>query len=184
MAERRIEGYGLWQLVFMLLIGFVGGLVSGCDGGKAGTAPPRLRSSAKPNATSAVALPVDVVEVAASDEPLAELVPRELARARQDGRQLLVYVGAPWCEPCKRFHDAAKAGKLDRRLSGLRLLEFDHDRDEARLRAADCTSRLIPLFARPNADGSCSERRVFGSVKGPAAVENIAPRLQQLLATP
>src|SRR6266404_5455034 len=33
-------------------------------------------------------------------------VKRELDRAQRDGRQLLIYVGATWCEPCQRFHRA------------------------------------------------------------------------------
>ena len=37
----------------------------------------------------------------------AAVVASELTRARREGRELLVYVGATWCEPCQRFHRAA-----------------------------------------------------------------------------
>jgi thiol-disulfide isomerase/thioredoxin len=111
-----------------------------------------------------------------------ELVRAELARARSDGRRLLVYVGATWCEPCRRFHDATTAGKLDNELGTLRLLEFDLDRDEPRLREAGYVSQLIPLFAAPAADGRASGRQIEGSIKGDGAVGQILPRLKGLLA--
>ena len=109
---------------------------------------------------------------------VAPLVQRELARSR--GR-LLVYVGATWCEPCRRFHEAASAGKLDQQLAGLRLLEFDFDRDEERLRAAGYVSKLIPLFAVPAPGGQASGRQIEGSIKGDGAVGQIVPRLLALL---
>jgi hypothetical protein len=119
-----------------------------------------------------------------SAPPAAEVAPvvqQELARAQHDGRDLLVYVGARWCEPCRRFHDAAAHGALDRDFPTLRLLEFDLDRDAARLQAAGYTSRLIPLFARPEPSGRSSAARIEGSVKGSEAVANLTPRLRQLL---
>jgi thiol-disulfide isomerase/thioredoxin len=108
---------------------------------------------------------------------VAPLVQKELRRGR-----LLVYVGASWCEPCRRFHEAASAGKLDAQLGGLRLLEFDFDHDEARLRAAGYVSQLIPLFALPASDGRASGRQIEGSIKGDGAVAQILPRLKGLLA--
>lgn len=123
---------------------------------------------------------VEIVTAPAGEEPTA-LIKREDERATHDGKTLLVYVGATWCEPCQRFHKAAEAGKLDATFPKLRLLEFDRDRDEARLEAAGCISRLIPLFARPDAEGRCSGRRMEGSIKGEGAVAEITPRLAALL---
>jgi hypothetical protein len=125
--------------------------------------------------------PRHVEWVAAPLGDVPSVVQHELARARSDGRRLLVYVGATWCEPCRRFHDATAAGKLDAELGSLRLLEFDFDRDEPRLRSAGYVSQLIPLFAAPNPDGSASGRQIEGSVKGDGAVGEILPRLQSLL---
>jgi hypothetical protein len=121
-----------------------------------------------------------VAAAAAGDVP--SVVTAELARARRDGRQLLVYVGASWCEPCRRFHAAAAAHRLDAAFPRLRLLEFDADRDGPRLQAAGYVSRLIPLFARPGGDGRSSGRQIEGSVKGDGAVDAIVPRLRALLA--
>ena len=122
---------------------------------------------------------VEIVEAAQGD--VATVVKGELARAARDRRQLLVYVGAPWCEPCRRFHQAAAEHKLDRAFPGLRLLEFDNDRDGARLAMAGYAGQFIPLFARPGADGRGSGRQIEGSVKGDGAVDQIVPRLRTLL---
>jgi hypothetical protein len=128
---------------------------------------------------------VDIVEAPMGDEAASDIIKRELKRAEQEDRTLLVYVGAAWCEPCTRFHNAAKAGQLDARFPTLRLLEFDRDQDEKRLGAAGCLTRVIPLFAAPTQEGRCSEdKRMMGSIKGPGAVGNIAPRLNELLAKP
>src|SRR5262245_7377707 len=85
-------------------------------------------------------------------EDAAEVIRAQAERARTDGRRLLVYVGAKWCEPCSRFHHAAERGELRGRFGELRILEFDFDRDEKRLRAAGYECRLIPLFALPGSD--------------------------------
>ena len=121
-----------------------------------------------------------IVPAPAGDEPVGTIVKRE--REAAAGRTVLVYVGAPWCEPCTHFHDAAARGELDAELPGLTLIEFDRDRDEKRLGDARCLSRLIPLFAVPDADGDCSDRQVTGSIKGPGAVANLTPRVKALLA--
>jgi hypothetical protein len=120
------------------------------------------------------AAPPDVADVAG-------VVRTELSQARRDGRQLVVYVGAAWCEPCTRFHDAALAGELDAALDGVRLLEFDHDVWSDALVAAGYTSDLIPLFALPNSDGTASGKQFEGAIKGKDAVAQISPRLAALL---
>ena len=119
----------------------------------------------------------------ASDGDVAPVVQGALAEARREGRQLLVYEGAHWCEPCQKFHRAAEQGKLDAAFPTLTLLEFDADEDHERLATAGYVSRYIPLFAVPNADGTSTGRQVEGSVKGDA-VADLTPRLQQLLAGP
>jgi thiol-disulfide isomerase/thioredoxin len=122
---------------------------------------------------------VDLLEAPAGD--VATIVKGELQRADRDGRDLLVYEGATWCEPCQRFHRAAASGALDQELGTLRLIEFDADRDGERLAAAGYTSRLIPLFAKPAPDGRSTGRQIEGSIKGEGAVAEIAPRLRALV---
>jgi hypothetical protein len=121
---------------------------------------------------------------AAPSADVEPVVVRELGRARADHKQLLVYVGASWCEPCTRFHDAAARGELDQAFPDLRLLVFDADRDRDALVRAGYTSELIPLFAAPADDGTASGRRIQGGIKGDGAVAQIAPRLRALLLPP
>jgi hypothetical protein len=123
---------------------------------------------------------VRLVAVPADGRSVAQVVAD--AQAKEPDRQLVIYVGATWCEPCKAFHEAAQRGELDARFPRLTLLEFDRDRDEARLGAAGCLSSLVPLFARPTSAGGCSERlRTMGAIKGEGAVDHITPRLERLL---
>jgi len=123
---------------------------------------------------------VELVEPAAVDD-VAALVRAETERAQRAGKRLLVYVGASWCEPCRRFHDAAAAGQLDDTLGSVRLLELDYDRHLDALHRAGYRSELIPLFALPNPDGTSSGKQIEGSIKGDGAVAQITPRLRQLL---
>ncbi|HFE46884.1 MAG TPA: thioredoxin [Nannocystis exedens] len=113
--------------------------------------------------------------------PVAALIVRELAAARADARKLIIYVGAPWCEPCVAFHDALLAGDLDDALPGTRFLEFNMDEDHKRLAEAGYSSRLIPLFVLPTSDGKAGSKRIEGGMKGPAAVDNLLGRLRPLL---
>jgi thiol-disulfide isomerase/thioredoxin len=127
---------------------------------------------------------VEIIRAPRGETPVHQIVQKELRRARENRRVLVVYVGAPWCEPCKRFHDAIETGVLDEVFPTLRLLEFDRGLDESRLAADGYVSRLIPLFVVPRPDGRASERSIEGSIKGPGAISNIVPRLKRLLETP
>lgn len=109
-------------------------------------------------------------------------VQSEMARAERDGRKLLIYVGATWCEPCVRFHDAVLAGQLDAELANVRFLELDHDQHEAILAQGDmdCRSKMIPLFAKPTPEGTCGPDRVEGAIKGDGAVGFLLPKVRAL----
>jgi len=132
-------------------------------------------------AEKAAASHVEIVP-APADGDLKAAVQREVSRAKAEGRDLIVYVGAVWCEPCQRFHKAAAAGELDAAFPTLRLMELDLDRDRDRLDAAGYKSKMIPLFAWPRADGMGSGQQVEGSIKGPGAVDEITPKLRGLIA--
>jgi hypothetical protein len=146
--------------------------------------PPPRREPPAPAKAQANVDGAKIEFIAASpDLDATSVIRREAERAKTDGKSLLVYVGAPWCEPCQRFHKAAQAGELDGVFPNLRFVEFDRDRDEARLGAAGCLSDLIPLFAKPDADGRCSAKdRIEGSIKGEGAVAQITPRLVRLVS--
>jgi thiol-disulfide isomerase/thioredoxin len=105
----------------------------------------------------------------------------ELAEAAH--LQVLVYVGASWCEPCQQFHRAVEHGELNGTLDGLRFLEFDQDQDAAALKTAGYAYQYIPVLALPDPDGRNHGRMISGAFKGPNAVQqSLVPRLQALLA--
>ncbi len=126
---------------------------------------------------------VELVEAPGSGD-LAAYVRGEVARGALAHVPVLVYVGATWCEPCRAFHDAARAGTLDATLGPLRLLEFDADRDNPRLDAAGYHSELVPLFARPGPDGRASGVQTEGARKGGNYVEQLWPRIKELIDRP
>ena len=98
-----------------------------------------------------------VVE-ADAEEGAASLIRTKRLEAKAEGRTLVVFVSATWCEPCKRFKAEIASGRLDARLGKTTLLAFDADRDADRLRAAGYTFRFVPFVALPAANGSPAER--------------------------
>jgi hypothetical protein len=152
-------------------------LIAGC---KSGDAP----GSGRPTPSNAAPVsnrPV-FVHGPTGGAPVAPFIASELTKARAGHYGVLVYVGATWCEPCQGFHRAVAAGELDDMLAGVRLIEFDLDADRDALASAGYSSKLIPLFALPKPDGTASENRIEGSIKGPDAVrENLMPRLRAFL---
>lgn len=113
----------------------------------------------------------------------ADVVVKQARDAITDTRTLVVYVGATWCEPCKRFHEAVERGELDGPLANVRFLEFDADEHGEALDAAGYGGRLIPRFVKPDAAGRGADVRIEGGVKGDNAVAHIMARLGPLLAS-
>ncbi|MBX3200984.1 MAG: thioredoxin family protein [Labilithrix sp.] len=170
-------------LALLILLGLAG---LGCSRAESSTASPEPAASAEPASGGAgrsapLVLARGIRFVKAGGGDVAPLVRAERAKATADGRDLIVYVGAKWCEPCQHFHRAAQRGELDTEFPELTILEFDLDEDRDRINAAGYSSKLIPLFVRPGDDGRGSERRFEGGVKGERAVSNITPRLRKLL---
>ena len=127
-------------------------------------------------------LPKKIDWVQAAAGPVAPFVSAQQQRAVRDGRRVLVYVGATWCEPCRKLHEAVQRGALDASFGDLRLLEYDLDRDSERLREAGYISQYIPLLALPDEEGRASGKQLAGSVKGDGAVDRIVADLTRLLA--
>jgi hypothetical protein len=123
----------------------------------------------------------EIILAPEGDEDLAAVVKREIDRAKADQKDLLVYVGATWCEPCQRLHKAIVDGDLDKEFPGMRLLEFDADRDDVRLRRSGYLAKYIPMLAVPRDDGTASGKQIEGSVKGPRALDVIKPKLRGLI---
>ena len=149
-------------------------------------APPPSPSAAPTTTTTAtgplvLAQGVRIVKAGAGDDA-ASVIKSERERTKADGRDLVVYVGAKWCEPCQRFHHAAQKGELDAEFPNLTLMEFDVDVDRERLLTANYESKLIPFFVVPEEDGRASNKKFEGGMKGDKAVGHITPRLRSLLA--
>lgn len=139
--------------------------------------------SAQAPATPLVLAPKGIrFEHAPKGDDVVAIVKKARDGAAANGRDLVVYVGAKWCEPCQRFHQAAERGELDEQFPNLTILDFDLDEDRERLITGGYESKLIPLFVVPDASGRGSDKRFEGSVKGDRAVTNIAPRLRQILS--
>ncbi len=148
-------------------------LLSACSAADA--PPPPQPAPAAPTATR----PPRLVKAPAGGR-VAEAVIAEQATA--DGDLVVVYVGAAWCEPCVAFHDALVAGNFNNDLTNIRFLEYDLDRDKARLEADGYASRYVPLFAIPGPDGRAGGRALQGGIKGPGAADNLLQRLRPLIA--
>ncbi|AKV01237.1 hypothetical protein AKJ09_07900 [Labilithrix luteola] len=116
------------------------------------------------------------VLVASEDTDLLSLIRTERLRARGEGRTLVVYAGASWCDPCRRFKEEVHSGRLDASLSRITLLVFDADRDTDRLASAGYGFRFIPFVALPGVDGhplETEEARGKGSEAGLALVATL-----------
>lgn len=148
-----------------------------CGGDTTGT--PEAKPS-EPVRVSRPAEPSTKPELLPGATPVAAYVAETMASA--PSMKTVVYVGATWCEPCQRFHDALRAGQLDSEFRGVRFIEYDLDRHKPELVADGYHSRLIPLFVLPESDGRAGSRRLEGSIKGETAIQgNLVPRLRDLL---
>ncbi|MBL8741598.1 MAG: thioredoxin family protein [Myxococcales bacterium] len=151
--------------------------LAGCDAPPE-AAPDPIQST--PAGSKAVAKP-ELVKVADGTTDGPAFIKAELERADRDGAKVVIYIGAEWCEPCQRFHQALKRGELDKDLPNVRFLDFDFDKHGTLLDQAGCVSKLIPLFARPTPDGKCGDQRTEGGIKGDGAVGHLVPRLRRIL---
>ncbi len=175
-------------LVVSVSLGFslIGGCIGSSERAPANEATPQSASAPTPGSANgepgATAAQPGPEFTAATTGAVDQLVRQARTTAQAEQRRLMVYVGATWCEPCEAFHQAVERGELDQALPGVRFLEFDSDRDGARLTAAGYDGRLIPRFVLPDADGRGTARRVEGGIKGDGAVAHIMQRLTPLLA--
>jgi thiol-disulfide isomerase/thioredoxin len=111
------------------------------------TVPPSLGGSTQPTPSSNPAVAPLHFVVPPDDLELGAFLRSERLKEKSEGRLLVVYVGAPWCPPCRRFHAAAHGGELDAALGQLALLELDADRDADRLAGLGYVFKNIPYFA-------------------------------------
>jgi hypothetical protein len=121
--------------------------------------------------------------VVAGSGPADAVVRGAVGQAGKQGRRVVVYVSATWCQPCERFQAALRAGELDAYFPDLRFLKFDHDQDAGRLETAGYAGEYLPRFVVPAPDGRGTAQRMEGGTKAEDAVfTSIGPRLQRMLA--
>jgi thiol-disulfide isomerase/thioredoxin len=144
-----------------------------------GTAPGAHEQASSPAVQAPLTAMAGKPRLIAGALPVAPFVAEQLAAP--GNTPTIVYVGASWCEPCRRFHQALQDGEYDAAFPNVRFIEYDHDVAGRALADDGYSSKLLPLFAVPQPDGRCSTRSIEGSVKGPSAVENLRGRLRTLL---
>lgn len=118
-----------------------------------------------------------VVNAAQDSDALSQIRTKRL-EAKAEGRVLVVYVGATWCEPCKKMKEEIESGRLDARLGKTTFLAFDADKDQDRLGGAGYTFKFVPYVALPGPDGRPAEaaeakgkgayayREILGTIEG------------------
>jgi hypothetical protein len=116
------------------------------------TSTASVSSSRPASSTAPAGAHVEVIE-ASRDSDALSLVRTKRLEAKAEGRVLVVYAGASWCEPCKKFKLEVQSGRLDERLGKTTLLAFDADKDADRLGAAGYSFKFVPFVALPGADG-------------------------------
>ena len=138
-------------------------------------------SSSAPAAPPKSPRKVRFIDAPREPDQVQVLVQQKIASSSQLDRKLLVYAGAAWCEPCRRFHEAADKGELDEEFGDVDFLAFDIDIDNERLAWGNYDTSNIPMVALPGPDGKASDKTMNGSVKGEGAVADMKPRLRALL---
>jgi thiol-disulfide isomerase/thioredoxin len=118
--------------------------------------PPRPPSTPEASPEAPKPTKLRVIDPPAEGDVLS-IVRAQRVKAIEEKRVFVVYVGADWCPPCKRFHEAIERGELDQKLAKYTIMRFDLDRDGQRLLAAGYGSRFIPFFVLPGPDGKKSQ---------------------------
>lgn len=141
-----------------------------------------LVSGCKPTSANSMAgKKVRFIDAPREPAVIEKLVLEKVAESKAAQRTLVVYAGAKWCEPCRRFHEAADRGELNAQFGDVDFLAFDVDIDNERLAYGNYDTAMIPMLALPGPDGKASTKIMSGSVKGDGAVQEMTPRLKALL---
>jgi thiol-disulfide isomerase/thioredoxin len=165
-----------------LLVALLAALLTHCKRPASGSRHEKAHTASSNSASASKAPPPSFLRYPRAGSAIEPWVQEQIEIAEAAQLRVLVYVGASWCEPCQRFHQAVEHGELNGTLDGLRFLEFDQDQDAAALKTAGYLYQYIPVLALPDPDGRNHGKMISGSIKGTRAVqENLVPRLQALL---
>ncbi len=143
----------------------------------AGSAPAVVSptpSAANVAPTSAPSSGRPKIVVASEDSDALTLIRTKRLEAKAEGRVLVVYVSATWCEPCRRMKRELDSGRLDDRLAKITFLAFDADKDMDRLVAAGYSFKFVPFVALPAVAGEPAESQQATGKGGEAWRELLA----------
>ena len=120
--------------------------------------PPAVTAVATPTPTAAgsgtpEAVPAIRMFEATEQGDLFATIRAARLRAVEGKRVLVVYVGASWCPPCKRFHEAIQNHSLDEKLAGFDFLYLDMDIVKDKIVETGYASKYIPFFFFFSGDG-------------------------------
>lgn len=115
---------------------------------------------------------------ASEESDALSLIRTERLKAKAEGRVLVVYASAAWCEPCRKLKEEIHAGRLDDKLAKVTLLAFDADKDTDRLASAGYKFQFIPYVALPGADGHPAES-LEARGKGGGAWRELVGKLEE-----
>jgi len=113
----------------------------------------------------------------ASDMDALSQIRTARLEAKAQGRVLVVYVGASWCDPCKKMKAEIEAGRLDAKLPRITLLAFDADKDQERLATIGYAFKYVPYVALPGADGQPADS-AQATGKGSGAWRDLLVKLE------
>lgn len=179
---------GAQWLSLALTFGF--GLACHTDSSNDQPTPDRRESSSQasaagqppPRARNAGWRPADMITAEFETHAGKQIVAQQKL-AREQGRDLVVYIGANWCAPCKRFRKLVAGQQYAEHLANLRFLRFDRDlhRDELD-EFGYGKPTMIPYFAVPGPDGRGVGLGTGQAIKTPTHIRQLGRRLDEMLA--
>lgn len=144
------------------------------------SAPPPTASA--PASTSAPAPPRFVMrELAPTQGELLALLKEEAARAKEKSLVPIVEFYAPWCPPCRVFHENMHKGPIAAALQGHYLVKLDLDDWHDQARKTPYWPKKIPAFFFVGDDGQPRGKMLDGDGWKKASPEAIGQSLKTFL---
>ncbi len=104
-----------------------------------------------------------------------------IQKALKDNQKPVLYFGAEWCGPCRRFRASLSDPLMRETLNGATLILIDMDADsEGHLISAGYGIHEIPSFVRVDKDGSVI-KKITSAAWDEDVPQEIAPVIKQFL---
>jgi len=122
---------------------------------------------------------VPLVNLKPSDGKLADLLKREVKKAKAAGRTPFVEIGATWCGPCKKLEAALGDSLMTDAFAGTYIIHLDLDAWKKDLTTFGLTSPAVPVFFAIDSVGHAIGPKIDGGAWGEDIPQNMAPPLRQ-----